>query len=63
MTGGADAALDLIEQLIRQRMAVLHKQGRDATEMRIKRASHLRADELGLLVAEIKKAREAMNAQ
>jgi hypothetical protein len=31
--------------------------------MRIRRASHLRADELGLLVAEIRKAREAMNAQ
>lgn len=55
---GADAALDLIERLIRERMAVLHRQGREEKREYQRRAAHLRADELGLLVRELRRARE-----
>lgn len=50
-------ALRLVEDLIRERMAGLHQQAQAAQEPKARRALHTRADELGLLVREIQKAR------
>jgi len=50
-------ALRLVEDLIRERMAGLHQQAQAAQEPKARRQIHIRADELGLLVREIRKAR------
>ena len=50
-------ALRLVEDLIRERMAGLHQQAKAAEESKARRQIHPRADELGLLVREIQKAR------
>ena len=50
-------ALRLVEDLIRERMAGLHQQAKATEEPKARRQIHTRADELGLLVREIQKAR------
>lgn len=50
-------ALRLVEDLIRERMAQRFAEGHAATEPKAKRALFARADELGLVVREIRKAR------
>lgn len=50
-------ALRLVEDLIRQRMASLHQQAQQTHQSQARRQIHTRADELGLLVREIQKAR------
>ena len=50
-------ALRLVEDLIRERMAGLHQQAKATEEPKARRALHTRADELGLLIREIQKAR------
>lgn len=50
-------ALRMVEDLIRERMAGLHQQAKVTEEPKARRALHTRADELGLLIREIQKAR------
>lgn len=50
-------ALRMVEDLIRERMAGLHQQAQKTQEPRARRQIHTRADELGLLIREIQKAR------
>jgi len=50
-------ALRMVEDLIRARMAGLHQQAQNTQEPKARRAIHTRADELGMLVREIQKAR------
>jgi hypothetical protein len=50
-------ALRMVEDLIRERMAGLHRQAQNTQEPRARRQIHTRADELGLLIREIQKAR------
>ena len=54
-------ALRLVEDLIRERMAGLHQQAQQTLEPKARRSLHTRADELGLLVREIQKARGERN--
>lgn len=54
--------LHLVEHLIRQRMAALHAAAQGAAEPRARRTGHARADELGQLLVEIRKAREWLDA-
>ena len=53
--------LHLVEHLIRQRMAALHPAAQGAAEPRARRTGHARADELGQLLAELRKARESLD--
>lgn len=56
-------ALELVESLIATRMAALHKAARDAASTpRAQYSANSRANELGILKAEIRKARESLAA-